>query len=115
MLAGRVGDVNEADFGGAAFKCGKQGIEYIIANISAGGVGYLGRNTCPFECVSYFAHGQGGKISGFAICKNRFVLWLVAVVVRDGSVAQINTHKLRRDGAPTTGLTDAKDRIRMDF
>ena len=46
-----------------------------------------------------------------AAIDDRRILGLVAVIIGNGGVAQIDTHKLRRNGASATGLTDTEDHI----
>ena len=55
------------------------------------------------------------KIGSWSLFDDGFVMRLIAVIVRDGSILAVDGNFFKRQAASSAGLTDADDDVRIKF
>ena len=88
-------------------------VHQMVADIGSGGVGNARRDA---RSLNGFDHGldwEGCKIRGSPIGGNRLIDGLVALVVRDPGVIDVDGDALRRQMEAAACLADAEHRVRL--
>ena len=91
----------------------QQTVQQIIAYKSTGTVGHGGRDPGSFHGSSHFRYRNRREVGGWAMGIYKFTPGLIAVIVRYPGIPDVDCDPLRCDGAAATGLTDAKDGVRL--
>ena len=107
--------MDKADTGLRAIVLMQQGVEYIIAHICACGVRKRTGNIAFFNGGCHLPNRDGRKICGRAAGNNRCIHWLIACIVSNGSISQIDGDNFQRYCAAATGLTNAKNDVGVNF
>ena len=107
--------MDEPGLHGCAGVAVQEGVEGVITDESAGGVGDLARETCVSDGLSHVGHGDGGEIGRGAVGGDGDLGGLVALVIGDPGVPEIDGNPFWGDGGTSAGLTDAEDHIGVDF
>ena len=107
--------MDETYLGVAAVEVVQQSIERIVTHKSAGAIGNGGGELQSADVFCHFFYWDSRKIGGWAVGVNKFTMGLVACIIGDAGVSDIDGNALRCDGGSAAGLTDAQNQIRLDF
>ena len=89
----------------------QQRVQEVVAHICTGGIGNYRRQTGALYPFCDCFDRQRRKVRGWAIWCDRFIDRLIACVVRDTGVHQVDCHALRRDSRASPGLSHAENRV----
>ena len=113
-----MGDIGHMDEAAADMPAGKgvqDAIQGIIAHASPGGIGHRGQDTCIPDGLGHIHNRHGGKICRGAFRRDELSLGLVAGVVGNPGIPDIHADPLRSYCGAASGLSDAKNHIRLNL
>ena len=99
------------DGGEAVVDMIQQSIHQVVAHIGSCSVGHLSGNAFLSDGLHHGLDGQGGKIGVFPLGEYRLIHRLIALVIGDAGVPQIDGHPFGADGLPPSRLADAHHHI----
>ena len=91
----------------------KERVHHVVAHISSCRVGDKSRNMVCFQSRNNVLDRKGGKVGRRAAGNDGLVLGLIPVIVRDGSISEIDRDPLDSKAGIASGLTHANDSIRL--
>ena len=91
----------------------QQTVQQIIAYKSTGTVGHGSRDPGGLYGSGHCGYRNRREVGGWAMGIYKFTPGLIAVIVGDPGIPDVDCDPLRRDGAAAAGLTDAKDGVRL--
>lgn len=88
-------------------------VHQMVADKGTGGIGNGSRQTGLPDFGSHSLDRQIGKICGGTVPANGSVNGLIAFIIRNPGIIQVNGYPLRSQIMPSAGLTDAQNHIRL--
>lgn len=88
-------------------------VHNVVADICPCRVGENGRISGVFDGLYHCLYGKIAEICRVSVLEDGDVDWLVALIVRNPCIGDIDCHALRCDGEPSSGLADAEHDIRL--
>ncbi len=116
-LAGNKRDMQKAapDMGVVVGKCVEYAVHQVIADKSTSGIGYAGRDAGGADILHHGLDRKGRKVGRCAVRTDYLINGLIAFVIRDSGVVNIDGNPLWSQIILTAGLTDTKNSIRLFF
>ena len=114
----QVGDVDEAGGDGRFALRGEvvqQAVEQVVADVGASRVGDTGRDALRLDVRDHFLDRQRCPVGDRAASDDGFINRLVAFVVGDTEVVDIDADAFHRDVRAAARLTDGNDGIGLHF
>ena len=90
-------------------------IQHMVADEGSSGIGYRCRNSCIIDVLDHCFDRQSGEVSSRAVCVYRLIDRLIAFIIRNAAVVDVDADALYGDIRTSAGLADGDDHIRIAF
>ena len=114
-LLGQVGDMEEAYAHMGSRVAVQQGVQHVVTYEGACGVGYGGGDAVCLDGIGHGHDRDGGEIPGGPVGEDKGPTGLIAFIVRNSGIPDVDGDTLGSHGGPAAGLPDAKNHIRLKF
>ena len=115
VLPRQCGNMDEANLGVCTCEMMEQGIEGIVADEGTGAIGNGAGKTCIVNSLCHGSYGDSGKIGSGAVGCDKLSQGLIACVVGDPGIPDIDSNALRCNRCTACSNANAQDYMGLKF